>query len=80
MVLLQFVKVGRAQVQIGLLPRQQVVSNDQDGMAQGNERMFLAPSGSDALALGRQVGLLGFGSHMCGFHQHLSQPSPDSVG
>jgi hypothetical protein len=74
-VLPQLVTISRAQVLIGLLPRQHVIHNDQDGMAQGHEREFLAPSGGKALVLSGEVGLLGFRRHMGRFDQHLARPS-----
>jgi hypothetical protein len=69
------VKISRAQVLIGLLPRQHVLHNDRNGMAQGHECAFLAPPGGNALVLDGEVGLLGFRRHMGRFHQHLAPPS-----
>jgi hypothetical protein len=47
------IEVSRAHILIGLLPRQYVIHNDQDGMAQGKERAFLASPGGNAPVLSR---------------------------
>jgi hypothetical protein len=77
---LQLVKISRAQVLIGLLPRQHVIHNDQDGMAQGHERAFLTPPGGNALVLSGELGPLGFRRHVGRLHQHLAQPSTALAG
>ena len=79
-VLLQFVEVHGTEVSIRLSPLEHVVGDDQDRVPQSNEGTFLAPSGSNAPILCRQVGLLGFRRDMGDFNQGLPEPATPFAG
>src|SRR5262249_55783705 len=72
--LVTLVEMQRAELAVGGLLGEQVVGDDQDGVADRDQGLLLAPPTSEAVILGRQVGAAAAAGGLCRLDQRRAEP------